>query len=189
MTHQHYEEWLFAYYDERAMQLPEERLTTEQEAELLAHLKECDDCRTLARVWQQVDTHLRDAPLTEPQPGFTQRWEARLLDDRKRTQRNQTAAVLGFSAFGVITLLAALFLLTIPLIQTPKALVWAGVYRLITLISYLQLAQDTILPFVQAATGAVPVFWWLIIAGLLTQMGVLWVVSYRLLTNPWRITQ
>jgi anti-sigma factor RsiW len=189
MTHEQYEEWLFAYYDERAIQLSEERLTAGQEAELHAHLKTCEDCRMLAAAWQAVDTQLREAPLSAPQPGFAQRWEARLQDDRQQVQRRQTVAVLGFSAFGVVALLVALIMLTIPLIQTPKALVWAGVYRLITLISYLQLAQDTILPFVQAATGAVPAFWWLLIAGLLTQLGVLWVVSYRVLMNPWRITQ
>ncbi len=79
-------------------------------------------------------------------------------------------------------------MLLLPWIQSPKALVWAGVYRLITLFSYVQLAQDVVLPFFQAATGAVPLFWWIIIAGVLTQLGVLWVVSYRILTNPWRIS-
>jgi hypothetical protein len=193
MNHETYEQWLFAFYGERAAQdecqQDEERLTWEQEAQLQAHLKECADCRRLADAWQAVDLQLRAAPLAAPQPGFVQRWEARLAADRRQIQRRQTLLVLGFSAFGVITLLASLALLAIPLIQSPKALVWAGVYRLITLFSYVQLAQDIFLPFFQTAAGAIPAFGWLIFAGLLTQLAVLWVVSYRVLTNPWRIPQ
>jgi hypothetical protein len=41
----------------------------------------------------------------------------------------------------------------------------------------------------RAATGVVPVVWWVLFAGLLCELGVLWVVSFRLLTNPRRITQ
>jgi hypothetical protein len=189
MNHQQYEEWLFVYYDDAAMQRPDERLTPEQGAELGAHLKECADCRQLAQAWQAVDAHLRQAPSLEPAPGFTQRWQARLQADRQQVLRRQTAVVLGFSAAGAALLLASLALLLFPIIQTPKALVWAGVYRLITLFSYLQLAQDVVLPFFQAAAGAVPLTWWIIIAGVLTQLGVLWFVSYRVLTNPWRITR
>ena len=194
MNHQQYEEWLFVNYEElaatqRGGEGPEERLTPQQQTDLQAHLIECADCSLLAEAWQAVDTHLRDAPTLEPQPGFTSRWEARLQVERQQVQRRQTLAVLGFSAFGVILLLGSLALLILPVIQTPKALVWAGVYRLITLLSYLQLAQDVFLPFFQAAAGAVPLFGWLIVVGVLTQLGVLWVVSYRVLTNPWRITR
>ena len=204
MNHQQYEEWLFVYYDELAAEQlsteqravaqlgegeVEERLTSQQRADLQAHLKECADCRMLAEAWQAVDTHLRDAPTLEPQTGFTARWETRLQAERQQVQRRQTFAVLGFSAVGVALLLGSLVLLILPLIQSPKALVWAGVYRLITLLSYLQLAQDVILPFFQVAADAVPLFGWLLVAGVLTQLGVLWVVSYRVLTNPWRITR
>jgi hypothetical protein len=189
MNHQQYEDWLFTYYDERSKQRLDERLSSTQEAELKTHLKECTDCRILADAWQVVDTQLSAAPLLGPAPGFVQRWEQYLQVDRQKVQRRQTVLVLGFSAFGVVVLLASMLMLMIPLIQSPKALVWAGVYRLITWISYVQMAQDVVLPFFQAATSSVPAFWWLIFAGLLTQLGVLWVVSYRVLTNPWRITQ
>lgn len=194
MTHQQYEEWLFADYDQRAAlqgtgQDAEASLTPGQQAQLQEHLRECSECRMLAEAWQVVDLRLREAPMLEPQAGFAQRWEARLQADRQMLQMRQTLAVLGFGAFGVLTLLASLVMLTLPLIQSPKALVWAGVYRVITLFSYLELAQDVFLPFFQAATGAVPAYWWLIFAGLLTQLAVLWVVSYRLLTNPWRISR
>ena len=189
MNHQQYEEWLFVHIGERDMQPPEERLTKDQEIELQAHLKDCAECQLLASAWQNVDQQLREAPLLAPMSGFTQRWELHLELERQMVQRRQTIAVLGFGAFGIITLLASLVLLTIPILQTPKALVWLGIYRLITLFAYAQMAQDTILPFLQATLGAVPGFWWLILAGLLTQLGVLWVVSYRVLTNPWRITQ
>ena len=189
MNHQKYEEWLFAHIGERDRQLPEEKLTEDQEIELQTHLKGCVECRLLASAWQNVDQQLREATLLAPKPGFTQRWELRLKQQRQLVQHRQTVAVLGFGAVGIVSLLASLVLLTLPIIQTPKALVWLGIYRLITLFAYAQMAQDTLLPFLQTTLGAVPGFWWLIFAGLLTQLGVLWVVTYRLLMNPWRITR
>ncbi len=107
MNHQQYEEWLFAYYDHGAMQRPDERLTSQQEATLQAHLRDCADCRQLAQAWQAVGTQLRQAPSLEPAPGFTQRWEARFQVDRQQVLRRQTLVVLGFSAAGVALLLAS----------------------------------------------------------------------------------
>ena len=155
MSHQQYEQWLFAYYDDAALLSPDERLTSQQEADLQAHLKGCADCRQLAQAWQSVGERLRQAPPLEPSPGFVQRWERRLQADREQVLRRQTAVVLGFSAAGAALLLASLALLLLPWIQSPKALVWAGVYRLITVLSYLQLAQDVVLPFFQAASSTI----------------------------------
>lgn len=185
MNHQTYEEWLFTHYDDRGG----EKLTVQQENDLQTHLQGCAECRQLAQAWQHVGARLRAAPQIEPEPGFIARWQARLEIDAQRVQRKQTMAALGFSLAGAVMLFASLLLLALPWMQAPKALVWAAVYRLITLLTYVQAAQGFVIPVFQTALGAIPTFWWLVFIGLITELGVLWVVSYRFLTNPRRITQ
>jgi len=185
MNHEIFEEWLFTYYDERA----EEKLPSDQILTLQAHLKSCSSCRQLADAWQQVDAQLSAAPVLAPETGFTNRLQMRLEIERQRLQRRQTMAVLGFSILAASLLLGCLVILAMPWMQSPRVLLWAGVYRLITLSAFLENAQDVFVPILQAATGAIPTLWWVLFAGLLTELGVLWIVSYRLLTKPRRITQ
>jgi predicted anti-sigma-YlaC factor YlaD len=185
MNHNIYEEWLFTYYDERS----EERLDSSQILKLQAHLKDCESCRRLADATQQVDAQLRAAPKLTPVVGFTDRWQARLALERQRIQRRQTLAALGFSILAATLLFASLLLLSLQWLQSPKVLVWVGVSRVIDLFAFLETAQNVFVPMLQTATGVIPPFWWIIFAGLMTELGVLWIVSYRLLTNPRRITQ
>jgi anti-sigma factor RsiW len=184
MNHELYEEWLFTYYDERS----EEKLTSGQVLTLQAHLKSCAPCRQLAETWQQVDAQLRAAPIMAPVDGFASRWEARLEIERQRLQHRQALAVLGFSILAAALLFSCLLILALPWMQSPRVLVWAGVYRLIQLFAYLETARDVFVPMLQTATGAIPASWWVILTGVLTELAVLWVVSYRLLTKPRRIT-
>ncbi|MBN1147839.1 MAG: hypothetical protein JXA78_11345 [Anaerolineales bacterium] len=183
MNHRSYEDWLFASYDD------DEQLPAQQAADLQAHLQDCETCRSLAAAWEQVETELRQAPLLAPQPGFALRWQANLEADRQRMHQRQTAAALLITSFGVAALVILILALLWPWVRTPGVFVWVWLYRLITMLSYADALRGLLSATLQAASGAVSLAGGLLFAGLLSELAVLWVVSYRLLTNPRRITR
>ncbi len=52
---------------------------------------------------------------------------------------------------------------------------------------FVELARDIFGNLLRTATIAVPIAWLIVLAGLISELGVLWIVSFRLLTNPRRI--
>ena len=181
MNHRTYEDWLFDSYDD------DEQLPAQQAADLQAHLQECEDCRSLAAAWEQVEIELRQAPLLAPRPGFAMRWQANLEADRQRIHQRQTAAALLFTSFGIASLVILMLALLWPWMRSPDVFLWVWLYRLITMLSYADALRGFLSATLQAASGAVSLAGWVFFAGLLSELAVLWVVSYRLLTNPRRI--
>jgi hypothetical protein len=86
-------------------------------------------------------------------------------------------------------LLGILLFLVWPWMRSPNVFLWTGLYRLFTLYAYADAARDFISTLFQTAAGVVPLTWLVIFVGLLSELGVLWIVSYRVLTNPRRITR
>jgi len=183
MNHRIYEEWLFAHLES------EDELTPQEAAALQEHLQDCTACRQMAGAWQEVDQRLRAEPMLEPAPGFTSRWESRLEARRGSSQRLQILSALAFCLGGALVLVGALAAITWPVLRSPSVLLWVGVYRLLELFSYVETAQGFLSDLIRLAAGGVPVVWLVIVAGMLCELGVLWVVSFRLLTNPRRITK
>jgi anti-sigma factor RsiW len=177
MSHPQFEEWLFA----------EEPLSRGEQAELEAHLQSCAECRHLADSWRQVATSLRHAGEVSPEAGFAARWQSRLEADRLRMHRRQSLAILAFSLFGAGLLLVSLLIATWPLLAEPQALVLSWLYRAVTVIMVLGSFEETATTLFGSAARAIPAGGWVLFAGLLTEMVVLWVVSFRLLTNPRRV--
>jgi predicted anti-sigma-YlaC factor YlaD len=184
MNHKLYEEWLFTNVEGL-----EGELTPDQATDLQEHLRECASCRELVEAWQEVEVQLQEAPLAAPQPGFANRWQARLEADLRRLHRRQTLAVLAFSVAGAALLLGSLALLALPWLQSPRVLLWSWIYRMFILLSFAETAGDSLGSLFESTINVVPVFWWVLFAGILSELGVLWIVSYRLLTNPRRITR
>ncbi len=182
MIHQPYEDWLFEAQDQ---------LTEQQQDDLRGHLTSCTACRTLAESLRQVEGDLRREAQVElsPAPGFTARWQSRLEADRQRAHRRQTIAVLVFSLGGALALLAAMVAAAWPWLRSPDMVVWIGLYRAFALLSYWQGPGDVYPALMRAVSMAAPVAVWFLLMGVLSELSVLWVVSYRLLTNPRRITQ
>jgi hypothetical protein len=183
MNHRIYEDWLFASQDEP------QALTPEQHNALHEHMQDCESCRSLAIAWEQVETEFRNEPMLAPEPGFSLRWQARLQADRLHKHQRQTTILLIFSSLGVAALLLVMFALAWPWVRTPGVFLWVSLYRLLTLFAYVDAAEEFIATLFQTATGAIPFVVWVILAGVLSQLAVLWGVSYRLLTNPRRITK
>ena len=179
MNHQQFEEWLFS----------EEPLTLQETAKFEEHLRTCDACRLLSQAWQEVESQLRIAPMAVPQPGFTSRWQERQAMALQRLHRRQSLAMLGFSVTGAVLLLASLVILAWPWLQSPDLLLWTWISRLMNLASVTVTLERVLVAILQAATKVIPWPWWILITGLLCELAVLWLISYRLLTNPRSITK
>jgi len=107
MSHQPYERFLFT----------KEALNQEQQNKLNHHLQECDNCLTLAEALANLEELFSSSPTPQPAPGFTQRWQSRLLEsDQKRQNRNLWLMTFGlFALAGAILLF--LFFLHLPFIN------------------------------------------------------------------------
>jgi len=182
MNHQPYLDWLFSG-DEPG----DDMLAPQQNVELQEHLQSCELCRSMSDAWQIVEKHLQGQTMVEPEPDFISRWEARLEVERRRMHRRQIGAMLVFSVGGAVVILATLVILIWPWLGSPGVLLWTWIYHLFTLYSYTELAQDILVRILRTAIIAVPVTWVIIMMGLFSELGVLWIVSFRLLTNPRRI--
>jgi hypothetical protein len=84
-------------------------------------------------------------------------------------------------------LLALLAVLIWPLLDSLDVLFWAGAYQAYLAFSFFRSASETLGAFARGLAMVLPVAVWILALGLLTQASVLWVVSYRYMTNPRRI--
>jgi hypothetical protein len=183
MNHQPYQEWLFVDPGQ-----PEEALSGEQATALRAHLDECPECRQLSFAWISVADDLQSAVHFAPAPGFTGRWQDRLAADRlyqrQHIHRRQSLVILGLSLGAAVLLFAALVFLAWPLLRSPSLLAWTYGYQLVHWASLVGATQQFLGSLLRAADIAVSPLSWVLAAGGLTLLSVLWVVSYRLLTQP-----
>jgi hypothetical protein len=179
MYHRPFEDWL----------LDEEPLTTEQAALLQEHLRSCTSCAQLAHAWKKVEVDLHRAPMLAPQMGFTDRWQRRLEVEQQKLHRRQVVAALGFSLGGAALLFGSLVLLALPVLSSPKLLLWAWILRIFDLVSYYDEIQETFSGLFNVQIGFIPLGGWVILVGLFSVLVVLWIVSLRWLTAPRRVNE
>ncbi len=183
MNHQTFEEWLFTDLGRKRPEKGDLPLTLEQKEALQEHLQTCESCRLLAAAWREVETNLWDAPLIEPAPGFTSRWQAAFLVERKRLERRQSLAMLAFVVGMVVLLISSLVILSLPALRSPTMVVVAWFYQLAGLYSLVDTGQAILGGLLDGFS--LPIL--ILAAGLFSQLSVLWVVSYRLLMRPRRV--
>jgi anti-sigma factor RsiW len=177
-SHQPFEDWLLA----------EAELTLDEGQALQMHLAECEHCRRLSYAWRSVEGQLQAAPLIAPAAGFTARWQARLAADTRRRHRRQTTILLGLTLGGAMILLTLLALLAQPLLQNPQVVFYTGVYRLVRLFAAASETQGLLAGISRVAPLLLPVSLVTLVTGVATQLMVLWVVSYRVMSKPRRVT-
>lgn len=177
-NHLPFEDWLFS----------DEPLDARESQSLQEHLQDCSSCSELSLAWHEVETRLKSAPALAPAAGFTLRWQARLAADRLKKERRQTLSILLFSIGGALLLLLFLAWLSLPALRSPEPFFWASVYRVFSLVTLAGSAQDFLTSIFQPIAGLVPFTWVVLFAGLLCELGVLWIVTLRLLTRPRRVT-
>jgi anti-sigma factor RsiW len=171
MNHQPFENWL----------LSEEHLSQEETEALDAHLETCRPCRELNESWQGVLDLFQEAPDVEPMPGFTMRWQDRLTLERQMDQvvrhRWQSIIVLiliGNVIAGLVFLLSTQFLTTF---DTPVSLFLTGVYRVISMVSLVNAAQNILATLFRTVTSVTPVWVWAVLGAGLVGSCVTWIIS------------
>jgi len=105
MSHQPFETWI----------LDQQTLSNNDRRTLQAHLDDCPQCIRLQRRWQMVRQELYPHQMVSPAPGFTQRWQAGLVERKAREQRKQAWKIAGLllaAALIVLLLMAAYTLAT-----------------------------------------------------------------------------
>lgn len=163
-----------------------QELSVEEAKILDQHIGDCGVCRSMSDSLRSVSGVLRGMEMESPAPGFSARFEKRLQDRRHQAHSRQivfTSILLGAGLMlvGVLLIRSAL-----PLILSPELFFWTCVYRLLGILAYWNMFQvffqsALTLPFVSISFIA-----WIFAIGLLSEVIVLWFVSYRLLTKPQR---
>lgn len=184
MIHQPYEDWLLANPARS-----EVALSTEQTAALRDHLAACEACRQLANAVSVVESHMQRASVLAPEPGFSGRWQARLEAERARAQQRQSLGLLALSASGAVLLLGVILAISWPMIKSPGLLALITLYQA-SRIAMLMGSSQRFLAGLLSSTGfSLPWTAWVLVVGVVCQLGVLWIVSYRLLINPRRVSK
>lgn len=183
MTHQPYLDWLLA-----DPHRPEEVLTADQQVALQGHLAACAECSRMAAAWQAVDRELQAAPARGPQAGFTARWQARLDVDRQKQRRRQSMTMFGVSLGLALVLFVLLTALAWPVIQSPRLLLMTYIFQLIRWASLFGAVQQFTAGILRGVVSGLSPLGLIFSAGGLCLAAVLWVVSYRVLTDPERIS-
>jgi len=180
MNHKPAIDWLFEDQDQ---------LSQTQSNLLQNHLAECDSCRELAESYRQVAIALKKSEQVGPEAGFASRWQVRLQASRQQAHRRQIMATLAFVGLGILVLVVPLLVIVWPWLRSPDLLLWTWIYQCFTLFTYANALRELVTPAIWQLTDLMPLAVWVFGFGLLSEMAVLWVVSYRLLTNPRRITK
>ena len=184
MNHQPYEDWLLSEPTHL-----EEQLTSIEYSELQTHLQECSSCRLLSFALMQADDELRAAPMLSPEPGFTHRWLEKLEINRAQAHKNQTIFVLLAAVVAALILLGSFTYTMWPWISNPNVILWKYLYHFTKRYSYFNVFQNIVGVLLNTTTSLIPMSWWIFMTGLICELGVLWIVFYRLISTPRRITQ
>ena len=175
MNHRPFEDWL----------LDDQSLNPSQKRELDAHLRECKVCSGIA----ESNLALRSARLVAPVPGFSARFQERLVLARRAQRRRTLLGTLFFSAGGLLLLAFLAGPVIVSVIGSPAEWISALVHALL-------FVYTTTLALVEAGSvmfrvlpGFVPPFAWLVLFSSLSGFALLWSVSiWRLLRRPQGVT-
>lgn len=178
MNHSPFQDWIFD---------DPEQLTQAQSAELHRHVLECADCRTLSQALTGMERSMRRQPVLAPEQGFASRWQSRLQADRALRHRRQTRLAFGISLACLVTLFGGLMLYLWPWLNSFEALVWAILYQFYWVYQVLAAVGEFATRLLVAVSLVIPPALLILAVGMAFELGVLWIVSFRLLTNPRRI--
>jgi len=175
MNHRPFEEWL----------LDDQPLDPAQKRDLDAHLRECDACKGIA----ELNLALRSARVVAPAPGFTTRFQERLVLAR-RVQRRRTLLGTLFFSLGGLALLALLAgPILVSLIGSPAEWISAMIHVLLFIYTTTLAVTEAGSIFFRVLPGFMPPFAWLVILSTMSGLGLLWSISiWRLMRRPQGVT-
>ncbi len=176
-NHQPFEDWV----------LERDSLPPEQEQALYEHLQSCPACRQLAESLREVEFRLKAQPLASPQPGFTNRWQSRLAQERARSQKRQTYLFLAVTLGGAVLMILAMAILLLPALNSPYPYLLALTYQFTQFILFVNEVVDLLGSLMQAIFRVIPPLVWIGFSGVTTALIVLWLAVFRLYIYPRRI--
>jgi len=171
MNHRPFEDWL----------LDDQLLDPAQKRELDAHLRACTTCRAIA----ESNLALRSARVVAPAPGFTSRWQERLVLARRAQRRRTLLGTLFFSLGGLLLLALLAGPFVVSLIGSPAEWIAAGINILLFLYTTIVAVAEASPVIFRVLPGFLPPFVWLIALSTISGLGLLWSVSiWRLVRVP-----
>ncbi len=176
-THLPFEEWV----------LDRNALSQEEEQALQEHLQHCPSCKEFEESLQEMESRLKAQTMLSPEPGFTQRWQARLAHERERNQMRQTYAFLAVTTGGAALLMLAMGILLIPVLRSPYPYLLALAYQLTLVVAFINGAVEVVASLIGAVLRVVPPIAWLGLFGVTSFFVVLWLAAFRLYIYPARI--
>ena len=176
MNHQPFRDWL----------LSEEKLSTEQIAEMKTHLQSCESCRQTEVAWSEVEAAFHKVPQFQPAPGFTDRWQTHLAEYLEHKKMRRSWIMIGINTVIIISLLGFLVTQLWSLIQAPGPYLVVWFTRLFSLVSIYYTFQDIFSSF----SRSIPLYMFVgmfFLVGIVSFMSVLWLATFRKLSVLKRI--
>ena len=171
MNHRPFEDWL----------LEDQSLTPTQKRELNAHLRGCNVCSAIA----ESNLALRSARLVTPAPGFTTRWQERLVLARRAQRRRTLLGTLFFSLGGLLLLALLAGPVLVSIIGSPAEWITAIIQTALFLYTITIAVAEASSVIFRVLPGFMPPFVWLVVLSTFSGLGLLWSVSiWRLVRNP-----
>jgi predicted anti-sigma-YlaC factor YlaD len=175
MNHRPFEDWL----------LEDQPLDPTQKRELNAHLRNCNACRAIA----ESNLALRSARVVSPAPGFSARWQERLVLARRAQRRRTLLGTLFFSLGGLLLLALLAGPILVSFIGSPAEWISAMVHVLLFLYTTTLAVSEAGSILLRVLPDFLPPFVWLVVLSTLSGLGLLWSVSiWRLMRRPQGVT-
>jgi hypothetical protein len=163
MNHRPFEDWL----------LEDQRLTSDEERELQAHLRVCTSCAAIV----ESNLALHSTRMVSPAEGFVSHFETRLIEHRKATRIRQIIGTLIFVLAG----LALLYWFASPFVQevmrSPADWITNVVGYLIFILTSMQALSEISHVFTHLLSDFISPIGWLVILFLVSGLGVVEVLS------------
>lgn len=179
MNHHLYSDLLFENPDD---------LSVEQGLTLREHMQTCEECRNLSEAMVGLETAINRTEMLEPEPGFVSRWETRLAVERLRIHKIQTIRTMAFFGAGFLALAGVVLYLTSPWLLSPDQILWTWIYQYFSLVTSLSSLRSFIVGLYSSAPALSPLVIMLLSFGLVSELIVLWIIFYRLITNFRRVS-
>jgi anti-sigma factor RsiW len=165
MNHQPFEEWI----------LGDEDLDQEKEQALGDHLQSCESCSSLAQSWQAVRHEIESEPQAAPLSGFTQRWQARLVQKRIEQQRRLAWGIFGL-CLGIALIILGIIYAPEVTHLSPGAILASLLYNVTLFLARANQTRGIIEQLGQSVTPAIPIAIGVLAASSLSALSFFWIV-------------
>jgi hypothetical protein len=156
------------------------------------HLAICESCQSLVDSWLEVKVILNKSVSIQPVTGFTERWQARYIEqsqslEQRRQRQSWWFFLIAATLAGLLfTLLVAQFIASF---SSPTEVFVSGVYLFSEAIASLATLQSLLTTLLNTLLLIIPSYWWFLFIGVISGLIIIWLVSLRLVIYPRRISQ